>query len=404
MLSVMVKKEGPITLSGVGCCLVDEIFNDINFTGPSVSNYRCLIPGDGGLTPGQLVFSEEFENFSGDDFRDALKTITGGRKPDVVNVGGPSIVALIHAAQLLSEGTSKICFYGILGDDREARFLEENLAKTPVEIQRWKRSDKPTASTAVLSDPNYDGGHGERMFINTIGAAWDLNASDLDEDFFNSDIVVFGGTALVPGIHDHLTSLLAKSKKQGAITVVNTVFDFRNQKENPEMPWPLGEGNSYPLIDILITDHEEALRLSGRENMMEAAIYFQREGVSSCIITNGSKDIATFSDGRFFKKMDLSYLPVSSAIVAELKQGKKGDTTGCGDNFVGGVLASIVNQLEMGADNLDLVEACAWGIISGGAACFYMGGTFYESNPGEKLSLMIPYLESYRKQIADKSI
>ena len=125
-------------------------------------------------------------------------------------------------------------------------------------------SDNQTPSTVVLSDPSYDNGHGERMFINSIAAAWEYGPDNLDDDFFNSDIVVFGGTGLVPQIHDNLTSLLKKAKSKGCITIVNTVFDFRNEKANPSKKWPLGESDeSYRYIDLLITDQEEAFRLSG---------------------------------------------------------------------------------------------------------------------------------------------
>ena len=79
--------------------------------------------------------------------------------------------------------------------------------------------DNKTPSTVVLSDPSYENGHGERMFLNSIGAAWDYKPDELDDDFFNSDIVVFGGTALVPQIHDSMTSLLRKAKSKGCITI-----------------------------------------------------------------------------------------------------------------------------------------------------------------------------------------
>jgi hypothetical protein len=48
---------------------------------------------------------------------------------------------------------------------------------------------------------------------------------------------------------------------------------------------------------------------------------------------------------------------------------------------------------------LDLIEACSWGIASGGFACFYIGGTFIEGKAREKLNLIKPYFKLYRKQI-----
>lgn len=63
------------------------------------------------------------------------------------------------------------------------------------------------------------------------------------------------------------------------------------------------------------------------------------------MITNGSKNIITGSDGKFFNLSGIREMPVSEKVIDERKRSQMGDTTGCGDNFVGGVIASIVNQL-----------------------------------------------------------
>jgi hypothetical protein len=42
--------------------------------------------------------------------------------------------------------------------------------------------------SSVLSDPGYDNGNDERVFINTIGSAWNYTPRQLDETFFDSDI------------------------------------------------------------------------------------------------------------------------------------------------------------------------------------------------------------------------
>jgi sugar/nucleoside kinase (ribokinase family) len=389
-----------IVVSGVGCCLVDLLFNDINFSSEKVRPFLSITRGDGGLTPGHLVFKEEFERFSSNSFDKVLGIITGGRTHDKINIGGPSIVSLINTAQLTDKEHCEVRFYGRGGNDSIGKYLVSSLQKTPVILKDYKLIDNQTPSTIVLSDPSYENGHGERMFINTIGAAWDYKPDELDEDFFNSDIVVFGGTALVPQIHDHMTALLKKAKSKGCITIVNTVFDFRNEKANPSKKWPLGESDeSYRYIDLLIADHEESLRLSGKQNTTEAIKFFQDKKVSSIIITNGSNNISVFSDGQFFDKSNLKEMPVSQKVREELKTSKGGDTTGCGDNFVGGVIASVVAQLQNGVKHPDIDEACSRGIVSGGFTCFYLGGTYFEKQTGEKMAKIEPYYNDYRKQI-----
>jgi sugar/nucleoside kinase (ribokinase family) len=392
--------KNKIIVSGVGCCLVDLLFKDIDFAGDTFRPFLSLKRGDGGLTPGHLVFNEEFAEYAGLPLETVVNRITGGRPPDKWNIGGPSIVALIHAAQLTDQEHCEIRFYGRGGNDDAGKYLLSSLQKTPVVLRDYKLTDNITPSTVVLSDPGYHNGNGERVFINSIGAAWDYKPDDLDDDFFNSDIVVFGGTALVPAIHDHLTQLLARARSNGCVTMVNTVFDFRNEKLNPHQKWPLGNSeDSYQYIDLLVTDQEEALRLSGETTVTAAIRFFLDKKVSALIITNGSNNISAFSDGQIFKPLALTELPVSQKIADELKYNKEGDTTGCGDNFTGGVIASIVNQLQTGIRYPDILEAISWGVVSGGFACFYMGGTWLEQEPGEKLTRILPYYESYVRQI-----
>ena len=393
--------SGKIVVSGTGCCLVDLLFNDINFGSDTIRTYLSLKRGDGGLTPGHLVFKEEFEKYSGISFDLFLKKITAGRIHDKINIGGPSIVSLINLAQLTDSEQCEVRFYGRGGNDDIGKYLISSLQKTPVVLKDYKLINNQTPSTVVLSDPSFENGHGERMFINSIGAAWEYRPDELDDDFFSSDIVVFGGTALVPQIHDGMTFLLKKAKSKGCITVVNTVFDFRNEKANPSKRWPLGESDeSYQYIDLLIADQEEAFRLSDEHNTQDAIRFFQDKKVSSLIITNGSKNISTYSDGRFFNYSGIKEMPVSRKILDEQKKIQSGDTTGCGDNFVGGVIASVVTQLQNGAIHPDLAEACCRGVVSGGFTCFYLGGTYFEEKAGEKRAKMEPFYDAYRKQIA----
>ena len=68
----------------------------------------------------------------------------------------------------------------------------------------------------------------------------------------------------------------------------------------------MGESDeSYRYIDLLIADQEEAFRLSNEYNPLAAIKFFQDKKVSSLIITNGSKNISAYSDGRFFKETGL---------------------------------------------------------------------------------------------------
>jgi sugar/nucleoside kinase (ribokinase family) len=381
---------------------VDRLYRNVSFSDPDFLPYLSKKRGDGGLTPGKLVFREEFEEFCGEDLSKVLKSITKGKEPDKKNIGGPGIVPLIHAKQMMQSLGTKCLFYGCGGKDPDGEFIFSILNEMNLLTDNhYYLSGDTTPSTIVLSDPDYDKGHGERIFINSIGEAWNFSPDKLDEEFFSSDVVVFGGTALVPVIHDNLTELLIKAKSNDCLTIVNTVYDFRNEKASPEKKWPLGRSDdSYTNTDLLITDLEEALRLSGKNSLEEAIHYFRDVGTGALLVTNGPNNLRGFASGksRFLEMRNID-MPVSEAISQELKKGHAGDTTGCGDNFTGGVIADLVSQIQKGKDILDLAEASAWGIVSGGYSCFYMGGTFFENNPGEKLNLITPYYKKYIEQI-----
>jgi len=394
-----VKKK--IIISGTGCALADNLYGNINFSGANFTKYLSKTHADGGLSPGKLVFTEEFEKFANKKFKDILSEITEGKSPESVNIGGPSIVALVHASQLLFNSNAEINFYGALGKDRVGDLILDGLHSINVNFSNYKRFDTLSPFTDVFSDPAYDQGRGERVFVNNIGAAREFKSEYLDKAFFSSDITAFGGTALVPKIHDNLTELLAKANENNCFTLVNTVYDFRNEKLNPSTKWPLVDNDQFDLIDLLIMDNEEALKISGQVNIEDALRFFIDHGANGLIITQGADPVIFFSAGTSLQESPVSSLPISNSISNELANTTiSGDTTGCGDNFVGGVLASLAWQMSNNK-LLNLHEGVKWGIVSGGCACFYYGGVFKEVKKGQKHDMVSKFYNSYQSQIQD---
>jgi len=391
-------------IHGTGCCLIDYLYAKIDFSSPAFVAACYRKPGDGGLSPGRLVFAEEFERFIGKPYQQALETITGGVLPDRQNLGGPSVVSLAHTAQMLMNSEYEVSFYGVCGTDDTAKHIETSLNKLPFKSVHLVKKTGPSPRTDVLSDPTYDNGHGERTFINRLGTASFFGPEDLPDDFFNAHIIAFGGTALVPPIHDALTDLLQHSKNKGALTFVNLVYDFPSELCDPNTKWKLGRhDDAYQFIDILVADREEALKTSGKPTIPEAIDYFLKRGTGAVVITEGARNIHVASQ----RPQALSYktMPVCEAVNRELAEHpeRKGDTTGCGDNFAGGLLANVAEQLHASQYahqyDYDLEEACIWANAAGGFTCFIIGGTYYEQSPGEKRSRILPYVKEYREQI-----
>ncbi|TVR68043.1 MAG: carbohydrate kinase family protein [Spirochaetaceae bacterium] len=390
------------SIAGVGCSLMDYLFTDISLKGDAFQRYRSRRPGDGGLVPGGLVFAEDLERFSGRDYQAVLEEITGGARAASSNLGGPSVVALVHAAQMLAERRIPVSFYGIRGDDEAGEQLAAILGRTPLAWDHYLPVPGSTPFTHVLSDPEYDNGAGERSFINSVGVVRDYGPGDIDDSFYSHGITVFGGTGLVPALHAELHVPVTRANRSGALTVVNTVYDFLNESRNPDKPWPLGKTEeTCRATHLLIMDAEEARRLGGRDDLVEVVKAFREAGVAAVIVTRGPEPVLVEAGGGPFRDLPMSEFPISRKVGEDLAAGKRprGDTTGCGDNFVGGVLASLAEQMEAGAASLDLREAISWGVAGGGFACFSVGGTYLESRVGEKREAITEYYRAYRSQI-----
>ena len=394
-----------IKISGVGCSLLDLIYSDIDFQSQAFRRLSSQEPGDGGLVPGGLVFVEDLERFANTDLKTIVKTITGKSSPDVMNLGGPAIAALVNTSQLSFDREIEIHFFAVRGNDAIGRHITGFLAQTTINIDHYLVTDGKSPATTVLCDPAYDGGLGERIFINTIGVASSYGIEDLGDDFFDADLLFFGATAVVPEIHAHLDILLSRGKAGGCLNVVSTVYDFRSENRKPGAPWPLvGADAAYANIDLLIMNSQEACKISGETEPANAIHYFADHGVGAVLVTQGPDPVLIFSDGLLFGATELIYLPVSERLSEELLSGdhSKGDTTGCGDNFAGAVLADLAIQLQSKAvGHLDLYRTCAWGICSGGLAGIYAGGVYAESRAGEKYRWLKSYVDQYRQQIDD---
>ncbi len=159
---------------------------------------------------------------------------------------------------------------------------------------------------------------------------------------------------------------------------------------NPDSPWSFIDlDDDYKSIDLLIADNEEAMKISGQVTKKESISYFAEKGVHSVIITHGSEDVLCYSDGLFCKEIGIFNMPVSMSAgdqIRGLPSNSGADTTGCGDNFAGGVYADLAKQLENKAQiKPSLKQAAVWGVVSGGFAALYEGGVFYEKKEGEKL-------------------
>ena len=296
------------------------------------------------------------------------------------------------------EKSAQFRFAAAIGKDWVGDRILEILSYTPVNSRDFILKNSRTPFTNVLSDPGFNEGRGERTFINNIGGAGEISPDDLPEDFLDADILALGGTAIVPTIHDRLDEILDKADET-TFKLVNTVFDFRNEQRYPGQPWPIGKDHrSFESIDLLIMDREEALKISGMKSLEQAIRYFVGSPLKAFMVTDGTGPVWIYTNPSGNDLQEPVCLPVFPEIFGDAyTDGLNADTTGAGDNFTGGVIYSVASQIAAGIDQPDLVEAAKWGIVSGGYACTYMGGTFLENSGGEKMEAITSYYDLYQK-------
>ena len=397
------KSQDRIRVHATGCSLVDNLYDRVDFKSPA---YRALLSssaGDGGLSTGGLVFAEALTNFAGRNYEELVREITRREKPDSSNIGGPGIVPVIHAAQVKRSRKISYRFAGVVGRDGNGRRFRSLMKKAGFPMDDYCERSAPTPSTDVLSDPAFDNGRGERTFINRIGAAEDYGPESLPGDFFEAEILLFGGTALVPPLHDSLDELCRRGQQSGSLVMVTTVYDFRNEARTEGRPWPLVQ--DYRNINLLCVDREEAAKISACPDSDDAMDWFLSRGCGAVIITRGAEDVLIgCRDDSLFQMPKRRSMPTcryAETVLEELDHSR--DTTGCGDNFVGGVLDSLAHQLaeRIPGARLNLEQAAACGTVAGALALTCLGGVFFEDFPGEKQQNLVRYAASYEEQLKE---
>lgn len=393
-----------IRVNATGCSLVDNLYGAVDFR---LNDYKNLLShrvGDGGLITGGLVFAEALSSFASRPYEELLVTLTENNPPDSSNIGGPGIVPIIHAAQVNDNQEISYRFAGVVGCDENGQRIRDMMARAGFPMTDYSESSLPTPSTDVLSDPDWDNHRGERTFINRIGAAGQYSPEALPSDFFDAELLLFGGTGLVPPLHDSLDRLCSRGREAGAFVMVTTVFDFRNEALMKGKPWPLVE--DYGNIDLLGVDREEALKISGTTKAEDAIEWFLKKGCGAVIVTQGAREVllGIGTESRFAApgRRSMPTCRYADTMVENLTHPR--DTTGCGDNFTGGVIDSIARQLaEAGKEpeyiQLNLEAAVAGGIVAGSFALTCLGGVFYETEPGQKRAAMRTVEAAYRREL-----
>jgi sugar/nucleoside kinase (ribokinase family) len=255
-------------------------------------------------------------------------------------IGGSAAITAVAAARL---GLS-VALAAAVGADPAGRFMLDQLAAEGVDVGAVVvRDDVPTGMTVALSRG------GDRAILTALGAVASLTAADVPASLLAGARHVHASSwfLLADSLGPGLAGLFSAARAGGATTSLDTNWD-------PAERWT-GEPLSHAIAaaDLLLPNEAEALRLSSALSLDEAAGKLTASGPRLVVKLGERGALCVYGSARY----QVSLPPVIPA-----------DTTGAGDCFNAGLIAGLL-------DGMDLPRAAALGCAVGALSTAAPGGT-----------------------------
>ena len=258
---------------------------------------------------------------------DSLETIEGNR----TEIIGGSSTYFGLAAKLFAP----VSLVGVVGED----FPQEGwnlLSNTNIDVKNIQI--QPGTTFRWGGRYNNDYSHRETLFTN-LGVFEKFQPSIL-ENYKKADFLFLGN--IQPDLQLNVASQM-ESVKTIVCDTMNLWIDLC-----PDKLWDV-----IKKVDIFLLNDEEAIQLTGKKNLSEAANQLLQSGPRVVVIKQGANGaLLTYDD----VSVQIPVFPIKSLI----------DPTGAGDSFAGGFIGHLVNS-----GSNDLIEA----VITGAAiASFTVSG------------------------------
>jgi sugar/nucleoside kinase (ribokinase family) len=295
-----------------------------------LSRYDLVVLGD--CNPDVLV--------TGDDV-----TPSFGQQEKLVSsislvIGGSAAITAVAAARL---GLS-VALAAAVGADPAGRFMLDQLAAEGVDVEAVVvRDDVPTGMTVALSRG------GDRAILTALGAVASLTAAEVPASLLARARHVHASSwfLLEDSLGPGLAGLFAAARSSGATTSLDTNWDPAERWTSEHLAAAIAA------TDLLLPNEAEALRLSSALSLNEAVGKLTASG-ARLVVKLGERG-ALCVDGPL--RYQVSLPPVIPA-----------DTTGAGDCFNAGLIAGLL-------DGMELPRAAALGCAAGALSTAAPGGT-----------------------------
>lgn len=257
-----------------------------------------------------------------------------------LEMGGSCSIFACQAAKL----GLRTAILGCVGDDDFGRLILRRMAESGVDISHVRVDpDLKTGMGIALCPP------GDRAILTYMGTINAVQPEDVTDAFLASARHLHHGSYyLHTRLRPAIPAIFQRARLLGLTTSLDTNWD-------PDEGWDGGLEAVLPLTDIFLPNEQEALRISRRYNLLEAAARFQQMGVKIVVIKAGAKGALVYSGDTTLKH---KVTPVTG-----------GDSIGAGDSFDAGFLAGWLRGLPL-EKCLEIASACGRSVASqiGGVA------------------------------------
>jgi sugar/nucleoside kinase (ribokinase family) len=235
-----------------------------------------------------------------------------------LELGGSCNIFACQAAKL----GLRTAVVGRVGDDSFGRLILRRLQESGVDT-RFVTVD-PTLKTGLgvaLCPP------GDRAILTYMGTINAVYPEDIrDEILASTRHLHHASYFLHTNLQSGMAEIFARARRLGLTTSLDTNWD-------PDERWEGGLQATFANTDIFLPNDQEALLISRKETLPEAARFFLEQGINLVAIKAGAKGSLVFSPQAAHER---GVTPVVG-----------GDSIGAGDSFDAGFLAGWLRGLPL---------------------------------------------------------
>lgn len=263
------------------------------------------------------------------------------------NPGGAPANMLAAAAKF----GMKTAFIGKVGKDMHGNFLKETLHNAGINTDNLIQDEKYFTTLAFVSLK--ENGEREFAFARKPGADTNLCMKEIDSEILRNTRIFHVGSLSLTDDPSRTATYEAINIAKNAGAIISYDPNYRAALWDSEETAQLRMQSLIPLVDMMKISDEETALLTPYQDPMEAIEYLLRQGVRLVAVTLGRDGALIGNENGIVRAEGFS----SHAV----------DTTGAGDSFWGGFVASYLKE-ETAPEHLSKAQMIKFGKVGNAVA------------------------------------